>query len=358
MQQMLNVVVGKIRDAYSIESQGNIYEVKDWKTKAAWQLLRFLYGYRKADLMIEERKDWLKENNMDDVSAAVDLLKELSLVKRKLAIQKEPLQFILDGKTVVAVATIKHLIVPPSEVYSRAAKIMEQINLQIMEEIPSAFGVVFKIEESYGFQKGVQVYAGDILTNRAIKVCSFLRVVSCFNPLSWLDIGSFARFLGYPHGWERVVRIEALTDLESRLHKAINFQLEKLPEIEKLINASRDIQLSKENAIVLLVSFGSSYGFGIRTLQQVYQQYQSEDQSLLGLANAFSYIAVHGKTRATPEGMQNLAIKKLSTIAAACLLSSEAFADTLDRSKEWLQSKIKQGKLKTLEEIQQELASQ
>lgn len=358
----LQVVIAKPVDFNTlVDSQGKAYDVASWKPKAAWQLLRFLYGYKTADQMIKEKRlqiqkqlkklpPELQQQKKGKISAAVELLKEVDLEDQPL---KQPLQFIIENYHVLATATLKHLLIPPEQVYATAREIMKEIGYPLKPKVRLA-GEIYILDTIEQIQRGIQISAGDLITDHAIRVASFMRIMTCLNPLSWLGATAFTRFLGYAAGgWERIVRIKVIKDLEPRLKFAITNQLKRIPELDFYIKRSKKRKLKRSDAIMLAVAFGSSYSIGNKVVQQVLEKYESEDQTIYGLAQAFSYIAAHGKTRATPEKQTPRIHQNLSSVAAAMLLI-EDYDSVKDNTLQWIKKHIKKGKLKTFEELLQE----
>lgn len=356
----LTVLQGYPENPYCISLEGSSrrQEVREWEPKAAWQLLRFIYGYKQADAMIMEHGRNLerlkKEGKVPkDLSAAVDLLNKTP--ETVFAIMKRPLQFILDDDRVVAVATLKHLLVPPAQVYAHAMKIMKKKGYQL-SSIDQLFGITYVIndDQRFAFESGLQIFGGDILTNKAIKVTSYCLIKSCLNPLSWLNVTVMKRFLGYAGKWERVVRIKVISELEQRLSNAIEKSIQNIQRLHDRMDLAKKRRLTIKQARILASAFGISYTLGAKTISQVIEQFESEDKTLYGLAQAFSWVSAHGELRKTPEGKEQLANQKLSTLAGATILAAENKADVLDAAKNWLMQRIKEGKLKTYEELLQE----
>jgi len=344
--EALSVLEGRLKDPYTILAQGNEYPVKEWKPKAAWQFLRLTLGYREADQRIkqyaEEYLAELSEEERKNRSAAVELLKASSIEN------KEPLQFIMSSNQVVAVATLKHLLVPPSQVYTMVQKVL---GAESMQDVRYVDGSVFKLEEQYGLEKGIQVVAGDLITNKAIKVSGFVRIVQCLNPLSWIGIGVFERFMGYASGWERIVRIKVISELEPRLTNAINNVKANFPKIDDKIERAKKRRVPLCDAEMFTVAFGYSYSLGAKTLRQVLERFESEDKTLFGLAQAFSWVAAHSdKLRKTPEGLESHARQKLSTIAGAFLLMDD-YKAAREHTLDWLKAHIRSGRLETYEDL-------
>jgi len=345
----INVLEGRLEDPYTILAQGSRVKVSEWKSKAAWQFLRLSLGYERADSLIKEYAE------REGISKRERRLRNVPLeVIQKYNVRNErELQFILEGNCVVAVATLQHLLVPPSKVYAVADRMLKT---QAIETFSFPLeGKTYILQEEYGYQRGIQVVAGDLITQRAIKVSGSLKILSCLNPISWIGIGVFERFMGYVSGWERIVRIKRLTDLEPRLKNAISSTVRKLPSLSFNIERAKKCKVPLCDAEMFTVAFGYSYSLGAKVLKQVLERFESEDKSLYGLAQAFSWVAAHGeKIRKTPEGMESHARQKLSTIAGAFLtLDPNAYEDAKDRTIEWLKRHIREGKLETYEELLQ-----
>ena len=326
------VVIGKLASPYEVFSDKGKVEIKDWQGKAKWSYLRLVYG-RKIDETIKAVKDKEKREQLMN-----------SLIQKSLS-TAPTLQYILNEKSqVCAVATLKHLIIPPEQVYATAENILGRLYTE-----GQIYGKIAYMREVAGIKIGYQIYAGTITTREAIRVSAFARVELCLNPLSWLGSSFFGWFIDRS-GYERILRIKKITDLEPRLKTAIEKTSTKLNELEKRTEEAKKDEISDRTAKILASAMSLSYGLGAKIINQVLERYQDEEPTRWGLAMAESWVAKHGKHRKTPEGQQNRVPQKLSTISGATLLIDDT-KKAEKKALEWLKSHIKKGELKTLDQL-------
>jgi len=272
--------------------------------------------------------------------------------------QSEPkkMQFIFDeaGK-VMAVASLKHLLIPPEEVYGMANSILavnygkpQPINIHELS------GLTFEVREISGMKFGLQVYGGTITTRQAITITSWLRVQQCLNALSWLGIGGFGSLGIGGAGFERILRIKAKKELEPRLRSGIEQALKKIGNIEKRVHVAEKIKLRQKEAKILMSAMGISYGLGAKTIRQVLERFEKERKNQWGLSMASSWVAAHGKLKKTPEHQSRNVEQKLSTIAGATLLIDD-IKTAKEKSLDWLKSHVKEGKVQSIDELLQDV---
>lgn len=316
MEKPLTVVVGQLVNPHEIKTEsGEAIKLGEWGGRALWSYLRLVYG-RSIDQAIknvhkDDREDYFYNR----------LLK---------AQQKRPLQFILSANDVHAVASTKHLLIQPEQVYKTAQDILGA-QLQTEEYMD---GRTFYSGQIAGIKIGYQIDGGDLTTRFAVRVGVFARVEMCFNPLSWLGVSGLGRF-AIPGDYERVLRVKKLNELFPRLEAAITNAKDKLGDLENRVNQARETPLTPKTALLLNGAMCSAYGLGEKAIKRVMDQYKKEDPTQWGLAMAQSWEAQHGEQRKTPKGWSNHVPQSLSTISGATLLiESPTIAYT--KAKVWL----------------------
>jgi hypothetical protein len=321
------VVVGKLREPYTIETaEGETVPIEGWQQRAMWSYLRLVQG-RSIDNEIKKASEQMKA-----MATPVDsyvVLEEL-LGESILAGKQRELQFIMDNGEVLAVATTKHLLISPAKVYETAQKIL---GVPLSSHKGLNGGQVL-FDGWAGIKTGAQIDGGSITTRFAIRVSVFARVEMCFNPLSWLGVSGLGRF-GLAGGYERVLRIQKITELEPRLKSAIENAKGRLGDLQKRVEKTKAVPLSSSTATILTGGMGMAYGLGEKTIRQVLDRYSEEDQTQWGLAMAQSWTAEHGKTRKTPEGQETRTKQSLSTISGATLLIDD-IKDAEEKCRKWL----------------------
>ena len=310
------VVVGKLAEPHLIETeQGDKVKIKDWAGRAVWSYLRLVYG-RRIDKTIKAAGPQREDCQYDLLCTAK---------------QEYPLQFIMSSSDVLAVATLKHLLIEPRKVYETVAQILGPSAALTPSHL---HGETFLTGQNFaGIKVGYQVDGGDLMTRFAVRVGVFARVEMCFNPLSWLGVSGLGRF-GVPSDYERVLRIKKLNELFPRLQAAITNAKGKLGDLQTRVDHAKAVSLSARKATVINGAFCMAYGLGEKVIKGVMERYEQEPKTQYGLAMAQSWAAQHGEHRATPEGKTDREPQSLSTISGATLLIDPKTAEPKIRA--WL----------------------
>lgn len=332
MKETPTVVIGQLVEPHEIRTQqGETVKIQEWAGRAAWAYLRLVYG-RSIDAEITERKRKVKA-----VLGGVDEVLNGLLADAE---QKRPLQFIMSSSDVVAVASLKHLLIEPRKVYETAAQILgPTAPIETAWKSWHLHGETFLTGQGFaGIKVGYQVDGGDLLTRFAVRVGVFARVEMCFNPLSWLGVSGLSRF-GVPSDYERVLRIQKLNELFPRLQAAIVNVKGQLSDLEKRVEHTKEVSLSAKKATMINGAFCMAYGLGEKSIEQVMDRFQEEKKTQYGLAMAQSWAAEHGEHRkASPTAAQRRedhVPQSLSTISGATLLIDVKNAEP--RIRAWLQ---------------------
>lgn len=326
--------------------------VNDWDHRAMWSWARLQYG-RTIDQRIKDHFEMI-ETMKDARLSKKERKAEMELLFADLvAEQKKPrmLQFIFDGDKVMAVASLKHLLVPPAEVYDMAKRILgKNYGQPKLIGIRQLNGLAYEVKQQSGFKLGLQVFGGTITTRQAITLTSWLRVEMCLNPLSWLGIGGFGSLGIGGSGFERILRIKVKADLEPRLRAGIEQALGNMGAIEGRVSKAEKIRLDQEEARIIASALGLSYSLGAKTISQILERYEKEPKTLWGLSMASSWVAAHGKFKKTPNKQDRQVEQKLSTIAGAAILIDDIKA-AKEKSLVWLKAHVKDGKVKSIDEL-------
>lgn len=354
------IVIGKLSDPFNVKvtdlGESGSPDVSEWDHRAMWSYLRLQYGKKKADGLISQHFDVLETMKGKKLTRTERVTAMELYFGDMVAKQSKPreMQFILDQSRVMAVASLKHLLIPPREVYSMAKQILslKSYRSQVAEaDITELSGLTYKVGEQTGITNGLQIFGGDIFTRQAISVSSWLRKLSCFNPLSWLGFGSF-RSLGIGNGdFERVLRIKARTELKPRLRAAIDNSLKQVKTLDQRIKESKKIKMTKDEAAIIASAFGLSWSVGENVIHQILEQYETkEPQTQWGLSMALSWTAAHGKFRKKPSGSKSQIEQNLATMAGAAMLMKNK-DDTKKKCIAWLEGHIKEGQLMKIQSI-------
>lgn len=356
------VIIGKLSDLQTVQNvdKGTIHVVKDWDYRAAWSWLR-LHHTRKIDARIKELQniaaDALYRSLRNEIPPMTPTVKALLKARhqalmgfleteiQRIPVEKQrKLQFIRIGDNLVAVASLKHLLIPEQEIYAATQKLIEPLKLEEPEY--SLFGKVVWLKEIAGSKLGLQVFGGDIRTRHAIKIVSIINVISCLNPVSWLNVNSLNSITGNISYKKRVLRIKAKEELEPRLCMGLKAARADLKNVEREIEQSKDVEVTDRGMRLVVSAMCLSYHLGVDTIKQVFAQYESEEKTIWGVSMALSYVAAHGTFRKGSDKTP----QSLSTIAGATLMISHT-KEMEQRSLNWLQEHIVEGKSKSIDEL-------
>lgn len=354
------VVIGQLKEPFHIKPEspfrGSQAQPVEWDHRAMWSWARLQYKRTIADAKIKEYFDMIttmkgraltKEERRNQMGLLfADLVRDQDKPPRMM-------QFILDSEgKVMAVASLKHLLIPPAEVYALAKRILSKnYGKPKLERISQLSGLTYEVKQKAGFTLGLQVFGGCITTRQAITMTSWLRVKMCLNPLSWLGVGGFGSMgVVGGTGFERVLRIKVTKDFEPRFREAIEQTIGNLSSIEKRVRKAQRIKVDPEEARIVASALGLSYSLGAKTIKQIIERLPKEKPSLWGLSMSASWVAAHGKFKKTPKHQERVVEQTLSTIAGAAILIDNIKV-AKQKSLEWLKSHVKQGKIKSLDEL-------
>jgi hypothetical protein len=347
------VVIGKLKDPKTIKGAMTARTVQEWDHRAMWSWARLQFG-RSIDQRIKDHFDMIETMKNAKLSKEERKAEMELLFADFVAEVKTPrkLQFIFsEEQRVMAVASLKHLLIPPAEVYDMAKRILgKNYGQPKLIGVRELNGLAYQVKQEAGFQLGLQIFGGSITTRQAITLTSWLRVELCLNPLSWLGIGSFGSLGIGGSGFERILRIKVKADLEPRLRGAIEQSLGNMGAIEGRVSKAEKAKLQEEEARIIASALGLRYSLGAKTISQVLERYEKEPKSLWGLSMASSWVAAHGKFKKTPNKHERQVEQKLSTIAGAAILIDDIKA-AKQKSLDWLKSHVVKGKVKSLDEL-------
>lgn len=367
MSESETVLVGTLAEPKVIRADSQFFEVNDWAKRAMWSYLRLQHG-RSIDTEIKRRRDEiiLEKYHIPAIKANRSILKAVMtqifkeiIARDQMQLNKpRKIQFIIDPleNKIIAVASLKHLLIPPEEVYDLVTNIIESQYARLRGySVRELQGRTYLLKEVAGIKFGLQVYGGSITTREAITLSSWVRVELCLNPLSCLGIGTLGVFLGSGVGdFERMLRIKVKADLEPRLRQGIEAILGKYEVIEKRLDDTKKVDVKPEDARVIVAAMALNYQLGSKTVEQIFERFEQEPKTQWGMSMASSWVAAHGDFKKTPEGQARRVEQKLSTIAGATLLIDD-MKTVKEKSLGWLKAHVTQGQIKSLDEILKEM---
>lgn len=278
--------------------------------KALWALLRFNYGNQINETI---KKLKMETKKFDFVSYAIKRIQGIDSHKKY--------QYIITDKNnesyVISIASLKHSIKTEEMVYDIINKALKKRKYELNVEKNLLGRTIHLKTVSSIIQLGVQIYAGDLLTQKAIKITPFAKIASCMNPLSWMGIKKvwFSK--------ERITtfiirRFEKISYLEDRIPEILGESLKMSQKIGKALERSKKINITELEAKKLLLTTCKSYGLGIKPIERIYNRWLKEEKNTVyGLAMACSYFSVHEdifKKKSTK------VFQSVSSIAGALLL--------------------------------------
>lgn len=352
---MSQVVIGQLKDQYTVATSEGTVELTDWNQRAMWSYLRLRHG-RKIDQEIKDTIEQKFGSNDLILKRGRMALVFPDFLKRPAA-QRE-IQFILNGENhVMAVASLQHLLISPKQIYEVTDRLMAAKGMNHLEVVQLK-GHCYQINDfkDKGITLGLQVHGGVITTRQAITVASMFRVNDCLNPLSWLGASSFKSFNSHKYSHlERILRIKRVSELEPRLQRAIEEGLKGQKKLEFQIAKAQDTPLGFKSAQIIAAALGLSYHLGAKTIKQLLDVYASEEKrTQYGLSMAGSWMAAHGDFKKTPKTMGRSVEQKLATISGVTLLFTD-LKGVEKRCLEWLQTKVEKGKVKKVDELLEEI---
>jgi len=342
----VSVLVGVLKDFDTVKTAEGITPLSDMENRAKWSWLRLQRG-RSIDAEIKACLAKMRESNKaaETEDALDQLIGETLLSESPSSWQQRKLQYIVEDDIIKAVATTKHLLIPPEQVLQVADRVCAGRG-QALEVNENLAGLVGIRGEHAGIELGFHIFPGDILTRKAISVSSYAKTLVCLNPLTFAGIGNFGRF-GLEPKHERVLRIRRITELEPRLDEAITSSWKIIEDLERLIEKSKTTTVDDREAKTILAAFSQAYGIGLRPVKEVVGRLTQEGHTTYGMAQASSWVAKHGESwRKTPEGEHPKARQSMATVGAACLLIDDPPV-TAAKARKWLGDQ----KAKTLEEL-------
>lgn len=327
--QTPQVLVGVMPKMGEISTGAGITPFGEMSDRARWSFLRLQMGKTTADDKISLMKEYPSIKKIPKRERTGVIFNSLCHSYNLLGEHQREIQYILIGGDVYAVASTKHLLIPPEEVLTVAGKYTQ--GLQASSNLE---GVVQDLEELPGLKLGFNLFPGDIVTRRAISIGYYCRVISCFNPLTFVGVGHLSRFFSgrINEGFEKVLRIETKKELDDRIRDAIASSVDGLQNLKDAIADSKSTDVAWIDAKILLAAFPSAYSAGEATVKQIWAQYRKEDQTVWGMAMAVSWVARHGEFSKAAKDKFNTGL----ATAAAAYLAVDDIEKVAEQSQKWL----------------------
>lgn len=326
-EKTLTILKGVFERPKKIEGKGIVVSVKGKQftlnRKSSWGVLRHHFS-RAIDQEVRAQKK--KGISLEDF-----FLEAFKIFKGK----RKPMQFFVDTKKSFchACATLKHPTTTPEEIYKIFNKALKHKNMRL-EEKESIGRKVLILQKTKLMKLGMQIDAGDTITNRAIRIIGFAEILACCNPLAFAKLNRGIIMGEFEPIKIRILRYESLTNIESRVEKAIEAVKPILAKVESKVDSTKKKSIAIDDARKILVSFCGMYGIGAKIISAAYNRFkENEEQTQWGLSMAISFIAEHSNSfrKDCFEAKNNLAI-----IAGATLL-----ADDLKKTVKLCESQIK-----------------
>jgi len=326
-------LIGTLADLNKVRTEEGTTDVKGFQDRAMWSWLR-LHHTKRIDQEIKDLAGKMNQRGPNLKLIYKPALEELILEHLVDDKAQRQIQYIIADGEIKAVATTKHLLIPPQEVEAVANEILQATRITV-EEDPHLKGLVATTETVGGLRYGFHVFPGDILTRRAISVSAYVGVIMCLNPLTWAGIGNFGRF-GLSPKHERILRIQKRSELRPRMEAAIKGAGQEISALRKMVDYARTNRVDPREAKIILSAFSKSYGIGDKVIQELLGRLESEDRTTYGMSQAASWVARHGESWKKPkEGQEEHARQSMAVVGAASLLVEDPRL-TREKAEKWL----------------------
>lgn len=208
---------------------------------------------------------------------------------------KRELRFVTKENQIIDITSKRHNTMTPKEVenFIKSKHKLTKINNSFLK------GILMHVREKDGIKYYVQIYPGNIVTTRAIQVCTCYEIYGFF-------ISSFK------FSYIKVKRIDILCNMKELIEDAIK---KKIKELEENDMPSNKIPISKEEAKELLGHLLTPKGIMDSAINEILENFQDRPKTTFDLAISCAYVATLGKNFTKPTSRQ-----KVSTEAHRILL--------------------------------------
>ena len=323
------VVVGTIIEDGVIRSEEGVnvaFSGVDYRPR--WDAIRLHLGRTHADSVIRSHVEAIMEEEPELVKrdANTKAIDELWTAHK---FRGRKLQYIMVEERVKAIASLDHLLIPPEEVLSIAKSVMPEGRTWAGFEN----GLIQELKETLpGIRTGFMLDPGNIMTRAAIRMGFSVSILLCTNPLSFIGVGHLNRF--GVSGWkgnDKILRVKAKAELADRIKEALVEGKGSAGNFLEAVEQSKKVHVTEDQAKTLLTAFPLAYSAGASTIKQVVARFQKEERTLWGMAQAASYVAMHGDFK---KGAKNLDAG-LATAGAAYIGITDV-PETTGIAKKWL----------------------
>ena len=322
------VVVGTIVEDGVIRSEEENVAFGGVDYRAQWDAIRLQLGRTHADEVIRAHVEAVMAESPEMPSREANM-KAISELWKVHQFKDRKLQYIMVDGQVKAIASTDHLLIPPEEVLEIAKLVMPEGRSWAGFEN----GLIQELKETLpGIRTGFQLDPGNIMTRRAIRMGFSVSVILCTNPLSFIGVGHLNRFkVGGWSGNDKILRVKAKAELADRIREALVEGKGGAGNFLETVEQSKKVHVTEDQAKTLLTAFPLAYSAGASTIKQVVARFQKEERTLWGMAQAASYVAMHGDFK---KGAKNLDAG-LATAGAAYIGITDV-PETTGIAKKWL----------------------
>ncbi|NWG10118.1 MAG: hypothetical protein HXX80_07450 [Nitrososphaerales archaeon] len=309
--------------------------------KSKWSYARLVMGRQVADKIYKEILEEVEANKEKYKITPLNRPSKVAvgrLFMRSLGTNdSRPLQILVHKGEIKCIASSDvHSLISKDQVMGiiRQAFVDERV-FNFMGPAQKAFkgqiaiGLTEKVMTEFGsWNLGLAVNTGDLLTNRAIKVGSFIMVEACTNPVTWLN-GS---------GWtdprrnakfdldrinliqDRVLRWTDKTEVSERIKEAIQEVRGGSKGLVDLVTENGKQKLSLHEARTIIDAIFTSYHLGEKLQKFVVDEYDKvpvDHKNVYELAMITSNLAINPEAPISERGQY--VRQHLSTISAIML---------------------------------------
>jgi len=308
----VKVLKGVFSRPRKVEGKGVVVSLKGHKfslnRKSLWSIIRHNFS-RAIDTEI-------KSQRKEGISLEDFFIGAFRVYRAK----PKRMQFFVDTEKerCLACATMKHPVISPDEIYSVFDKTLKKHKLKL-EDKDGLKGKILLMRKTKIASFGLRIDAGNIYTEKAIRISTYVEILQCLNPLDFAGLSRGQLTTTMQPVKLRILRFESLTKIPDRINGAIVAMKPEIAKVEVMLKETQKKNITTKQAKMIIVAFGTSYGIGAKALKKAFERFRDDEkQTQYGLSMALSWIVEHEDDvfrKDTSEAKTNL-----STIAGATLL--------------------------------------
>lgn len=284
----------------------------NWSGTSKWMFNRLQLGRKNADQLIADQKavlisqlpsdeQLLLTENPTSMGAriifkrlneqAVDTIFNVAMEK-----DLRELQYIMNDKTIVTVASVKHNLIKPKEIRDAVHTVFENNGYNLTDMWKKYDGLLAtekRMKSPFGdLLVGLGASFGNFTLRRAIKIGVYFQIEVCTNPLTFLELSNTmgTRINLYQN---RFLRIGATDNLLKKVEVGVNetveaFRTDKVPS--QMIKNGKAV-MNITDASYVVNAMGNAYRIGDKLQNEILDEYRNTTKTTWNLAMIISQIA-------------------------------------------------------------------